>query len=106
MEAGAGTVDFRGRPFPGREAGVEDSCPLAGLAEVSSRTLPPKDDSCGDQIGDIPGGAPGGNAPGGPPPGALNGGAPPGGKGKCGGKPWPGWFCGSMGFAWAWPSAA
>jgi hypothetical protein len=29
----------------------------------------------------------------------------PPGKGK-GGKPWPGWFWGSMGFACAWPSAA
>lgn len=31
------------------------------------------------------------------PPGKGNGG---------GGKAWPGWFWGSMGFAWAWPSAA
>lgn len=52
------------------------------------------------------GGAPGipGNG-GGMPPGKLKaGGKPPGGAPP---PPWaPGWFWGSMGFAWAWPSAA
>lgn len=58
-------------------------------------------------------GRPEGKPPGGPPGMPGNGGnppaAPPPGKGKGGGwKPWcaPGWFCGSMGLAWAWPSAA
>ena len=62
-----------------------------------------------------PGGgkAPGGGKPPGPPVGVPE--APPGGKGKGGapgkdggapGKPKPGWFWGSMGLAWAWPSAA
>lgn len=30
----------------------------------------------------------------------------PPGKGNGGGKLWPGWFCGSIGLLWAWPSAA
>lgn len=65
----------------------------------------------------VRGGIPPGKPPGGggPPapgmPGNGGGGIPPG-KPKGGGKPPPppppppGWFCGSMGLAWAWPSAA
>ncbi len=60
---------------------------------------------------------PAGNTPGGAPgmPGKGGGGMPPG-KPKLGGgnaaaaaaaaAAAPGWFCGSIGLAWAWPSAA